>query len=390
MAEHPPQVIDRTGTHSIKWDYRAKLFGRSDILPLWVADMDFESPVAVKEALQQRVAHGTFGYTGESFNYYKGILDWINTCHGWSVDRHHLHYLPGIIPGLNWAVQTFTDPGDGVVIQPPVYKPFFQAIQHNNRELKENPLQLVNNHYQMDLEHLESLIDERTKMVILCSPHNPVGRVWTSSELKALGDICVQNGILIVSDEIHWDIVYGKASHYPTANLNDDLKQQTLTLTSPGKTFNLQGLQSAYAIAENPQIREAYWRTLQQNGIFLNNALSITAIEAAYNHGSEWLDSTIQYLEENRQYLIDFAYQNLPGINVITSEGTYLAWLDCRELNLSQAELNMFFVNQAKLGLNDGSEFGEAGKGFMRLNFACARTTLEQALNQLKEAYNEF
>lgn len=390
MPENKPVAIDRTGTHSIKWDYNKKLFGRSDILPLWVADMDFESPKAVKKALQQRVAHGTFGYTGESFGYYKGILDWINTRHGWSVDRHHLHYLPGIIPGLNWAVQSFTDPGDGVIIQPPVYKPFFQAVQHNNRELKENPLQLVHNHYQMDLEHLESLIDERTKMLILCSPHNPVGRVWTSSELKALGDICVQNGILIVSDEIHWDIVYGNASHYPTANLNDDLKQQTLTLTSPGKTFNLQGLQSAYAIAENPKIREAYWRTLQLNGIFLNNALSITAVEAAYNHGAEWLDSTIQYLDENRQYLIDFAHQNLPGIKVIASEGTYLAWLDCREMDRSQAELNKFFVNQAKLGLNDGAEFGEAGKGFMRLNFACARNTLEQALNQLKDALNQF
>ncbi len=390
MSENLPLAIDRTGTHSIKWDYNKKLFGRSDIIPLWVADMDFESPPAVKEALQKRVAHGTFGYTGESFNYYKGILDWINTRHGWSLERHHLHYIPGVIPGLNWAVQTFTDPGDGVIIQPPVYKPFFQAVQHNNRELKENPLLLLDNHYQMDLEHLESLIDERTKMLILCSPHNPVGRVWTSSELKALGDICIQNDILILSDEIHWDIVYSDASHFPAANLSDDLKQQTLTLTSPGKTFNLQGLQSAYAIAENPEIRQAYWRTLEQNGIFLNNALSITAIEAAYNHGAEWLDSTIQYLYENRQYLIEFVEKDLPGIRVTASEGTYLAWLDCRGLNLSHDELNNFFVEKAKLGLNNGAEFGEAGKGFMRLNLASARDTLEQALNQLKEALNRL
>ena len=386
MGSNLPRVLDRTNTHSIKWDYREKLFGSGDILPLWVADMDFESPAAVKKALRERVAHGTFGYTGESYAYYKGIIEWVKNRHGWSVDRHNLHYLPGIIPGLNWAVQTFTQPGDGVIIQPPVYKPFFQAIEHNGRMIKENPLQLVNNHYQMDLEHLENLIDDRTRMLILCSPHNPVGRVWTEEELARLGDICLRHNILIVSDEIHWDIVYEGAKHFPIANLREELKQQTLTLTSPGKTFNLQGLQSAYAIAEHPPIKEAYWHTLQQNGIFLNNALSITAIEAAYNHGEEWLDATCQFLETNRQLLVNYVDQHLPGIRVVKGEGTYLAWLDCRDLGLTQDGLKKFFVDQAKLGLNDGAEFGEQGKGFMRLNFACGRDTLEQALTQLKAA----
>ena len=381
-----PKPIARAGTHSIKWDYRQKLFGRADVLPLWVADMDFESPQAVREALQERVAYGTFGYTAESRGYFESILSWIEQRHGWSVKKHCLHYLPGVIPGLNWAVQTFSQPGDGIIIQPPVYKPFFQAVQHNDRTLKENPLKLVDNHYQMDLEHLESLIDERTKMLILCSPHNPVGRVWQRAELEALGALCVKHNILIVSDEIHWDITYGGAEHHPTANLSKALQQQTLTLTSPGKTFNLQGLQSAYAIAENPEIRRAYWRTLQQNGIFLNNALSIAAIEAAYQDGGPWLDEVTAYLSENRQFLIDYCERYLPGIAVVASEGTFLAWLDCRGLALSQDDLNHFFIHEAGLGLNDGAEFGEAGRGFMRLNFACPRSTLEQALNQLYKA----
>ncbi len=380
------KIIDRTGTHSVKWDYREKIFGNNDIIPLWVADMDFESPPAVKKALKARAEHGTFGYTIESRQYYEGIIHWLANRHGWEIERNWLHYLPGVIPGLNWAVQTFTNPGDKVIIQPPVYKPFFQAISHNYRETLENPLKLVNGRYEMDFERLESSIDEDTKMLILCSPHNPVGRVWQKNELEKLGEICYRHDLLVVSDEIHFDMVYGNCQHYPFGNLDKKMQERTITLTSPGKTFNLQGLQSAYAIIPNPDLSKAFGKTLQQNGIFLNNTMSITAVEAAYNDGEPWLEALLPYLADNLAYLHKYCEDHLPGIQVIQSEGTYLAWLDCRELNLSQEVLRSFMINQAGLGLNDGKEFGEQGEGFMRLNFACPRPILEKALRQLAEA----
>lgn len=381
--------IDRTGTHSIKWDYREKLFGKDDIIPLWVADMDFESPPAVKKALKERVEHGTFGYTAESRQFFEGIMQWLAKRHGWEIKREWLHYMPGVIPGLNWTVQTFTNPGDKVVIQPPVYKPFFQAINHNDRQLVENPLKLAEGRYEMDLERLEALIDESTKMLILCSPHNPVGRVWQKDELEKLAKICLRHNLLVVSDEIHFDIVYGNHHHFPIANLDENIREQTITLTSPGKTFNLQGMQSAYAIIPNPELREAFGKTLQQNGIFLNNVMSISAVEAAYNEGEEWLESLLPYLADNLDCLHTYCNAYLPGIQVIQSEGTYLAWLDCRELNFSQESLKAFMVNEAGLALNDGKEFGDQGEGFMRLNYACPKGTLKQALEQLASALNQ-
>lgn len=378
--------IDRNGTHSIKWDYREKLFGKHDILPMWVADMDFESPHAVKQALKKRVEHGIYGYTAESSGYFKGIINWLAKRHQWTIDKDWLHYTPGVIPALNWSVQTFTEPGDKVIIQPPVYEPFFNAIKRNNREIVENPLELVNNAYQMDLTALENVIDDKTRMLILCSPHNPVGRVWTKEELIQLGEICLKHNVLIVSDEIHFDMVYGDRQHFPLGNLSEDLKHQTITLTSPGKTFNLQGFQSAYAIIPDQELNERFSQTLRQNGIFLNNVMSITAVEAAYNHGEAWLDELLPYLEENKEFIHAYSQANLPGIHVVASEGTYLAWLDCRDLGLSQEGLKQFMVEEAGLALNDGMIFGKQGAGFMRLNFGCPRSLLEEGLNRLAHA----
>ncbi len=383
------RIIDRTGTHSIKWDYREKLFGEQSIIPLWVADMDFESPPAVKEALKKRAEHGVFGYTAESRKYFEGIINWFEKRHNWSIQKSWLHYLPGVIPGLNWVVQTFSGPGDKVIIQPPVYKPFFQAIENNDRKVVENPLVLNENAYSMDLEGLEAAIDAQTKMLILCSPHNPVGRVWQKSELEKLGEICLRNNLLLISDEIHFDLVYDKASHWPIASLNQALREQTITFTSPGKTFNLQGLKSAYAIIPNKTLSNAFGQTLQQNGIFLNNAMSITGIEAAYHHGEPWLNELLPYLEDNKAYLKTFCEENLPGISLIEGEGTYLGWLDCRALKMSQDNLKTFMVQKAGLGLNDGMEFGKQGEGFMRINFACPRSRLDEALKRLAKALND-
>lgn len=381
------QPIQRTGTHSIKWDYRRRFFGQEDVWPMWVADMDFASPPEVQDALMARAGHGIYGYTGESRAFYDGLLGWLQERHGWTVDKEWLKLVPGVIPALNWCVHAFTAPGDEVIIQPPIYPPFYSCVNNNDRRVVENPLrQDAEGRYRMDLDHLESQIGPRTKMLIFCSPHNPVGRVWSEEELQALGALCVKYGLVLVSDEIHFDLVWSAARHRPMATLAGDIQARTVTLSSPAKTFNLQGLQTGFAVIPDPALRQAYAKVLERNGIFMQNVMSLAAIAAAYQHGAPWLEALKAYLADNRRHL-EAAVETLPGIRLTPAEGTYLAWLDCRELGFdTQDALRRFFIEQARLGLNDGATFGEAGNGFMRLNYGCPRSTLDEGLHRLREA----
>lgn len=382
--DHPPE---RRGTHSIKWDYGERFFGRADILPMWVADMDFASPPAVCRAMEERARHGVFGYTGESRAYFEGFMEWMRARHGWSIEKEWVLHLPGLLPGLNWVVQTFSQPGEEVMVQPPIYPPFFSAIRQNGRSVVENPLVLEGDGYRMDLEGLEKAISSRTRMLLFCSPHNPVGRVWNREELEALGDLCCRKGLVLISDEIHADLTVPGAVHRPLASLSERLAACTVTLLSPAKTFNLQGLQSGFAVASSPLLRERLAHTLQRNGIFMNNLMSIAAIEAAYREGADWLDALRAYLASNRRFLHSYAERKWQGkIKPIPAEGTYLAWLDCRSLGLEQNQLKRFFIEEAGLGLNNGTDFGSQGKGFMRMNLGCSCQTLQRALDQLQSA----
>ena len=383
--------INRRNTDSIKWDKTDKYLKAPDVIPLWVADMDFESPQVVQDAVQRQVEFGNYGYYEAPESYYESIVNWQQRRHGWKMNipdistRHIIQFVPGVIPGLNFAIQAFTEPGDKIIIQPPVYRPFFETITRNERQVLENPLMEREGRYEMDFELLEMQANE-AKMLILCSPHNPVGRVWTKSELERLVEICTKNEVLIVSDEIHADLVYSGNKHIPVASVSPAAARISLTLVSPAKAFNMQSFQIASAIILNEQLREQYRQHLKKFSIYMMNIFSIRASEAAYTAGAEWLDALLVYLESNRNFLKDFLEDKMPQIKFSPSEGTYLAWLDCRELNLSQEALNDLFLKKAKVGLLSGTVFGAQGEGFMRLNFACTRATLEDALERIRSS----
>ena len=380
--------IERSGTDSVKWDGLGRIFGRSDALALWVADMDFQAPDPVLKALRERVDHGVFGYTLRPEDYEEAILRWESERHGWTLDRNALFYVPGVMTGIAKAVQTFSGPGDRVVIQPPVYHPFFDMIRNNGREVGEASLRAGGDgRYEMDFEALErELAQEKSKVFILCSPHNPVGRIWTREELRKVGELCERHDVLILSDEIHQDIEYEGHQHLPIASLDPELQKRCITFSSPAKTFNLQGLISAFAIAPDKELRLKLQKALRADHIVLENALSIVACRAAYEEGAEWLDELLSYLEGNRKELLDFFSQKDLGIRVHPPDGTYLAWLDCRGLGLSDEALHRFMLEEAGVALNAGSAFGREGDGMMRLNFGCPRSLLIEGLRCIEGA----
>ncbi|MBP2636097.1 MAG: patB 3 [Firmicutes bacterium] len=382
-------IISRQHSGSTKWDDAPALFGSSDVLPFWVADMDFSSPPAVTEALAARVEHGIFGYPSPHSYSYDAIVAWLEKRHNWNTNPSWMVSTPGVVTALTLAVQTFTKPGDKVIIQPPVYPPFFSSIQNQNRLVLENPLVYENGSYHIDFDDLASKAKE-AKLLILCSPHNPVGRVWSRSELTQLLKICTENNILVVADEIHGDLVYTGHQYIPLGSLDATSKDQIISLTAPSKTFNTAGLYTSIAIIPNDKLRSQFSRVVQQLGINKSNVFGITALEAAYRHGAPWLDELLVYLEGNADFLTDFIATNIPAIKVDKPQGTYLAWLDCRNLKLSQKELSKFFAQQAKVGLNDGATFGSQGNGFMRLNFGCPRPLLAEGLNRIAQAVKQL
>ena len=381
-------IIDRRNTGCMKWDGLNKLFGRDDIIPLWVADMDFPSAEPIKKALVSRAEHNVFGYTFTSDEYYEAVIGWMKRRHNWHIERDWIVYTPGVVPALSYAIRAFTEPGDKVILQSPVYHPFYSTIEENGRVIVKNPLKLVDGKYYMDYEDLEDKIDSKTKMLILCSPHNPVGRVWKEEELKKLADICIKNNIMVVSDEIHFDIVYSNNKHIVFGRISEEIMNNSIVLTAPSKTFNIAGLQVSNVIISNEELRRRYNKELSKDHIGRPNVFGAEALIAAYNYSEDWLDELLIYLEGNRDFFINYVNEKIPKLKAIKPEGTYLIWVDCSGLNKDSEQLRDFFVNKCKVALNSGIMFGEEGKTFMRFNIGCSRSVLEEALNRIEKAIN--
>ena len=384
------KVIDRTGTESLKWIYPRKVLKVEDAIPMWVADMDFEAPPAVIEAIRRRAAHGVYGYPLIPPSFWQAAIDWLGRRHGWDIRKDWMAKSPGVVPALNYCVRAFTRPGDGVVIQTPVYFPFYHAIENNSRRVVRNPLRFDGRRYTMDLEDLERKLDESGRMLILCSPHNPVGRVWTRQELEALGRIAKERDLVIISDEIHHDLVYGSHKHHVFATLSPDLADRTVTCVAPSKTFNIPGLSTAVVIASNAKLLEAFKDETERAGFELGQVFGIVGFEAAYAHGEDWLDELLPYLEANVDVMEKFLEERVPAIRLVRPEGTYLALLDCRGLGLEPAALNDFFLKKARVYFSDGALFGEEAAGFVRINFGCPRALLVEALERIERAVKEL
>ncbi len=383
-------VLERRGTNSLKWDMTEALTGVQDVLPMWVADMDFKSPPAVIDALKERVEHGIFGYSGIPDSCYEAIIAWMKKRHGWEVQKEWILFTPGVVPAFHWVVRAFTHPGNNVILQPPVYYPFFNAVTYNGCQIIENELHYHDGHYEIDFEQLERQFDARTKVFLLCSPHNPVGRVWTQEELTRLGELCLRHKVVLCSDEIHSDLILRGFKHTPTAMISDEIAQNTITCCAANKTFNIAGLTTGFVIIPHPDLRQQFAHAKHNTGLHLSNLFGILATEAAYRHGEDWLEQLLDYLQGNLEYLTGFIEDKISHIRVVKPEGTYLAWLDCRELHLKDAKLREFLLEEARLWLVEGSKYGRGGAGFQRLNFACPRETLKDGLRRLGLTVNVY
>ncbi|MBD3307525.1 putative C-S lyase [candidate division KSB3 bacterium] len=383
-------VIDRRNTNCYKWDLAEKMVGTQDVLPLWVADMDFQSPPAVIDALKNRVEHGIFGYTAIPDSCYEAVINWMHTRHGWKIEKDWIVFTPGVVSAFHWAVKAYTHPGDNVVVQPPVYFPFFKAVNFNGCHLNENQLRYENGTYRIDFDDLEQRLESRTKLLLFCTPHNPVGRVWTREELTRLAELCLERNIILCSDEIHSDIIFRDACHIPTATLSQDIAQNTVTCSAANKTFNIAGLKTGFMIIPNPRLREEFLHAQQSTGVSSSSLFGGIATDAAYTHGEPWLQQLLQYLEDNLTFLEQFLSERIPQIKLVRPEGTYIAWLDCQALGLDDDGLKNFMLHEANVWLNDGPTFGNGGSGFQRLNFGCPRSILAEALQRIETAVNRL
>ncbi len=382
--------IDRTHTWSIKHDFKKENGKADDILPLWVADMDFRSPDSVVEALKKAVDHGIFGYSRADESYFDAVAAWYQKRHHLTLQPEWMTCTPGIVFALSIAVRAFTQEGDAVLIQPPVYHPFSRAILRNKRTLVENPLVLKDGHYEMDLEELEQkVLDEHVKLMILCNPHNPVGRVWTREELTSLADICLRHHVYVISDEIHGDFVWQGHEQTPYASISEEACLHSMMCTAPSKTFNLAGMATSNLFIPDPEMRRKFRSELLDVGQENMNRLGLFACRAAYEGGGEWLDQLIGYLAGNLALVRDFCKNRVPQIQLVEPEGTYLAWLDCRELGMTDDELMAFFSDDAKVWLDPGTHSGEQGSGFMRFNLGSSRSVIAQALDQIEAAWKK-
>jgi cystathionine beta-lyase len=370
------RIIDRRGTKAIKWD----LFGE-EVLPLWVADMDFASPMEIISGIQARTDHPIFGYQSQDAELLDVISDWIFIQHSWKIASEDIILMPGVVTGFNWTVRSFSEINSSVIFQTPVYFPFFKISENNNIQQITVPLKNTVNGYEIDFNDFEAKIRDDTRVFILCNPHNPVGRVFRKRELERMGEICLAHNIIICSDEIHCDLVYPGHKHLPIASLSEDFAMNTITLMAPSKTFNIPGLHFSFAVVQNEILRNKM--TSSRNGIINEpNILAQSAAKAAYEYGREWLEALIKYLDQNRQLVVEFIRTNIPKIRVHSPEGTYLAWLDCSDLNLKEGPYK-FFLENAKVALNDGEMFGGNSKEFVRLNFGCPKSILMEALNKM-------
>lgn len=384
------RIIDRRGTKCLKYDFAAKRGMPEDVLPLWVADMDFETSAYVEDALIRQARHGIFGYSEVQTPYFEAVRGWMKGHHDWDVREEWLVKTPGIVFALAMAVKAYTDPGDGVLIQQPVYYPFSEVIRDNGREVVSNPLYLGEDYrYHVDFEGFERQIAEKKiRLFLLCSPHNPVGRVWTREELERIGDICVRHHVIVVSDEIHQDFVF-RGRHHIFASLKEEYADICITCTSPSKTFNVAGLVTSNIFIPNHQLREKFRRELDAAGISQLGVMGLVACEAAYGKGEEWYRAMLSYVADNLAFTKKFVEENLPGVRMTEHEGTYLVWLDFRETGLSAEELDDLIIHKAKLWLDSGRIFGECGSGFQRINVACPRSVLSEALERIRKAMRE-
>ena len=384
------RVVPRDGTDSVKYDGCADTFGTADVLPLWVADMDFAAPAEITQALLARAAHPIYGYSLYPEAMFEALIYWMQERHGWQIERDWILPAPGVVPSLHAAVLAFAAAGEGVIVQPPVYFPFFSAVTATGRRLIENPLRLQDGRYEIDFEHLERCAAQTdVRLLLLCSPHNPVGRVWTRAELTQLLDIAERHDLVVLSDEIHHDLIYPGQHHSVLATLTNNAAR-VVTAAAPSKTFNIPGLGLSVLIAPDPARRAALTQAFDLLHAGNYNPFSSIAFAAGYQHGADWLDALMAYLAGTRDFVSDFCQRNLPGIRVIEPEGTYLLWLDCRELcrerGWSDDALKRFLVEQAKVGLNPGTVFGAGGSGFMRLNIGAPRSVIETALLRIAAA----
>jgi cysteine-S-conjugate beta-lyase len=380
------ETLRRLGTESIKYDRCEDIFGTKDIIPMWVADMDFKTPDFIVNALQKRLDHNIYGYTFRPHKYFQSIIDWLFLRHNWRIEKEWICFSPGIVPALNLSTLAFTNPGDSIIVQPPVYFPFFSAVESHGRILVYNQLKESDGKWTMDFDSLIALINDSTRMIIISNPHNPVGRVWSLEELNRLADICLANNILILSDEIHCDLVLPGFSHNPVAKISEKIADITITAIAPSKTFNLAGLSTSSVIISNPSLRRQFNKIIENLHIGSGNIFGTIASIAAYSEGNEWLEALLDYINLNVDYVIDYCRKMIPEVIPVTPEATYMIWLDCRRLGMTVKELQNFFTKSAGIGMNEGSTFGPGGEGFMRMNLGTTHKTVVKAMEQIENA----
>ena len=384
------KIIDRTNNFSAKWSEMNKNFGTNNLLPMWVADMDFLTAPCVMEALKDRLEQGIFGYTTRPSSYNESIVNWLDNRFSWKINQEWLMFSPAVITSISLLIQNLTQKNDKIMIQEPVYSPFHSIVESNERSLVISPLvKLDDGSYVMDYEDIEAKIKD-VKVFILCNPHNPVGRVWTREELTRLGEICLKHNVLVISDEIHSDIILKNHKHTPFASISKEFRENTITCMAPTKTFNLAGLQSSFLVISNPYYYEVMDKAFSILDIKRNNAFSLVATEAAYNYGEDWLYELIKYIEDNVDFAIDYIKNHIPQLKVKKPEGTYLLWVDFSNLNVDKKDLKNALINKGRIALSDGSSFGIGGDGYYRINLACPRSMVLEGLKRIEFAINSL
>lgn len=378
---------DRRNSDALKLEALAPRWGRTDLLPMWVADMDFKTPPFIINRLKKRLECEILGYTSKPDTWYRSIVNWQKQRFDWQISSEMISFVPGVVPALAFAVQAFTQKGDKVLIQQPVYYPFSLVIEQNHRTLVNSPLELVDGQYQINFDKLEEDI-KGCKLFLFCNPHNPGGRVWTRKELEKIADICHRNNVIVVSDEIHADLTLPPYQHIPFSRVNEQARTNSIMFGSPSKAFNMAGLATSYAIIENPDLRKTFQKHVESSMLADGNVFAFQSVVAAYTEGQEWLKQLLAYIQGNIDFAVDYIRKNIPKLKVIVPQASYLLFLDFRALNLCQKSIVDLCVNQAHLALNDGSMYGKEGEGFMRINIACPRNIVEKALHQLAEAVN--
>ena len=382
------EIIDRKGSHCVKIERMTEIWGRNDLLPLWVADMDFKTPPCIIEAIHKRLRHEVLGYTCPHEGYYDSIVGWVHRRYGMALRKEEIQFVPGIVPGINTALHALTQKGDKIIVQPPVYHPFRQVIEGTGRRVVNNPLLFKEGRFCIDFAHLNKVINGCT-LLILCNPHNPGGMVWSLEEMQTLAELCAKHGVLVLSDEIHADLTLPPCRHLPFAMAGETAKDLSLTFMAPSKAFNMPGLVASHVLVYNEALRKKLFHYIRYNDLDLGNVFAFLGVEAAYNHGEAWLEQLLAYLQSNIDFVDGYLKGSMPKIKAMRPQASYLVFLDCRELGFATQEaLDDFFVDRAGLALNSGRLFGVEGTGFMRMNIATPKVVLQQALHQLEKAYN--